>query len=68
MTSSLQIVSADRVFFEGDPSACKTITSNQHRLSSRGTLQPLLGDCDHAVGNGSLSDICESFLPTWCRR
>lgn len=45
-----------QVFFEGDPTACKKIGSNQHRLSSRGTLQPLLGDCDLAVGYGSLSD------------
>ncbi len=44
-------------FFEGDPIACKKIGSNQHRLSSHGTLQPLLGDCDLAVGYGSLSDI-----------
>lgn len=46
-----------QVFFEGDPTACEEIGSNQQRLSSCGTLQQLLGDCDLAVGYGSLSDI-----------
>lgn len=43
--------------------ASKKTGSNQHRLSSRGTLQPPLGDCDLAVGCGSLTDIWNLFYP-----
>lgn len=41
--------------------ACEKTGSNQHRLSSRGTLQPPLGDCDLVAGCGTLRDIWKSF-------
>lgn len=41
--------------------ACEKTGSNQRRLSSRGTLQPPLGDCDLVAGRGTLRDIWKSF-------
>lgn len=41
--------------------ACKKTGSNQRRLSSHGTLQPPLGDCDLVAGHGTLRDIWKSF-------
>lgn len=50
--------------FKLGPTDWWEIGSSQHRSSSRGSLQPLLGGgCDFAVGFWSLSDIRESLYP-----